>query len=108
MKFSRINFKIPCFSKRTALFTIFLITLSLTANAQTKSIRKSPPLKEASPASAGMSTERLARIDVMCEKAVLEGDIPGVVALIARKGKIVYWKAFGMADNQIIEEQGTF
>jgi hypothetical protein len=35
----------------------------------------------------------------MFMKAVSEGDIPGVAALIARDGKIVYYKAFGMADN---------
>jgi len=46
-----------------------------------------------------MSAERLARIDTMCESAVAEGTIPGVVALVARRGKIVYHKAFGMADQ---------
>ena len=79
---------------------MLLIALSLTANAQTKSIKNSPLLKDASPESVGMSTDRLARIDAMCEKAVLDGDIPGVVALVARKGKIVFLKAFGMADNE--------
>ena len=83
-----------------SFFTIFLITLCFTANSQTKSIKNSPLLSEASLESVGMSTERLARIDVMCEKAVSEGNIPGVVALVARRGKIVYCKAFGMADNQ--------
>ena len=86
--------------KIITLFTMLLIALSLTANAQTKSIKNSPLLKDASPESVGMSTERLARIDAMCEKAVLDGDIPGVVALVARKGKIVFLKAFGMADNE--------
>lgn len=47
-----------------------------------------------------MSTERLTRIDAMLEEAVSAGDIPGVVALVARRGKIVYHKSFGMADNQ--------
>ena len=82
------------------LFTILMFVFSLTASAQTPSIKKSPPLKEAAPESAGMSTERLSRIDKMCEEAVADGDIPGVVAMVARNGKIVYWKAFGMADNE--------
>jgi CubicO group peptidase (beta-lactamase class C family) len=82
------------------LFITFLLALTVTANAQTKSIKKSPPLAEASSISAGMSAERLARIDALCENAVANGDIPGVVALVARNGKIVYWKAFGIADNQ--------
>lgn len=82
-----------------SFFTNVLLVLSITANSQTKSIISSPPLSETSPEKAGMSTERLSRIDAMCEKAVSEGDIPGAVALVTRNGKIIYWKAFGMADN---------
>jgi len=72
---------------------------SLTSFSQTKSIITSPKLTEAPPASVGMSEERLALIDAMCQEAVDESQIPGVVALVARNGKIVYYKAFGMADN---------
>ena len=69
-----------------------LLPLSLSALAQTASIKKSPPLAEASPRSVGMSAERLGRIDELCRKAVADGDIPGVAALVARRGKIVYYK----------------
>lgn len=86
--------------KMKNLLSIFFISLALVAGAQTKSIKKSPQLAERTPASAGMSAERLARIDAMLQQAVAEGNIPGAVALVARNGKIVYYKAFGMADNQ--------
>lgn len=86
--------------KMKLYFLILVVAFRLTATAQTPSIKKSPMLKEAFPTSMGMSAERLSRIDDMCDKAVREGDIPGVVCLVARDGKIVYWKAFGLADNQ--------
>ena len=47
-----------------------------------------------------MSAERLARIDVILNDAIKQNEIPGAVALIAKNGKIVYYKAFGMADNE--------
>jgi CubicO group peptidase (beta-lactamase class C family) len=31
---------------------------------------------------------------------VAKGNLPGIVSLVARNGKIVHWKAFGMAENQ--------
>lgn len=78
-----------------ALFTI----CSLSTFAQTHSVKNSPKLSEAAPESVGMSSERLARIDNMLNNAVADSEIPGAIALVARKGKIVYLKAFGMADN---------
>ncbi len=82
------------------LLYIFAVLLVLGTSAQTKSIKKSAPLTPASPESVGMSSERLARIDRMCSEAIENGEVPGIVALVARNGKIVYHKAFGMADNQ--------
>jgi CubicO group peptidase (beta-lactamase class C family) len=81
------------------LFTILFTIITLTGYAQTKSIKKSPPLAESSPASVGMSSERLSLIDDLLSESVKDGDIPGAVALVARNGKIVYHKSFGMADN---------
>jgi CubicO group peptidase (beta-lactamase class C family) len=81
------------------LYRLLFAFLALSVSAQTKSIKNSPPLTEASPNSQGVSPERLARIDAMLKNAVDRGNIPGVVALIARNGKIVFHNAYGMADN---------
>jgi len=81
------------------LIQILILAYSFTAYSQTKSIQKSDPLIESLPEKTGMSSERLSRIDSICEQAVSNGEIPGAVALIARNGKIVFWKAYGMADN---------
>ncbi len=83
-----------------SLLALVLALPVLTIKAQTRSARVSPALAEAPPASAGVAAERLARIDAMLEKAISDGTIPGAVALVARRGKIVYHKAFGKADNQ--------
>lgn len=85
--------------KIIALF-ILVFLISTTVFSQTKSIKKSPLLTESSPESVGISSERLARIDKMCEEEVANGNLPGMVTLVARNGKIVLWKAYGMADNE--------
>jgi len=86
--------------KHSVICLFALIIGIANINAQTKSIKKSPLLIESMPNSAGISSERLTRIDSMCTKAVKNGNLPGIVALVARNGKIVLWKAYGMADNQ--------
>jgi len=64
-------------------------------------------LTEGTPESAGMSQERLAWIDTMCIRSVENGDVPGMVVLVARHGRIVYNRAFGMADNASGREMKT-
>lgn len=80
----------------TFLFTLFTLAIL----AQTASLNRSPPLVEADAASVGMSKERLGRIDYMCRNAIENDELPGIVALVAREGKIVYHKAFGVSDTQ--------
>ncbi len=53
------------------------------------------------PTEVGMSAERLAKIDKMLSEEVSSGNIPGAVALIARKGKIVLHKAYGTDNGEI-------
>ncbi|MCP4882970.1 MAG: beta-lactamase family protein, partial [Flavobacteriales bacterium] len=81
------------------LIQILFLTVTISAIAQTKSIKNSPALIEATAASAGMSDERLSFIDDAIIESIEKNEIPGAVALVARKGKIVYFKAFGMADK---------
>ncbi|MEE8349594.1 MAG: serine hydrolase domain-containing protein [Acidobacteriota bacterium] len=52
-------------------------------------------LSLASPEEVGMSSLRLARLDQVIQRAIEEEETPGAVALVARKGKVVYRKAFG-------------
>ncbi|MCD4710638.1 MAG: beta-lactamase family protein [Bacteroidales bacterium] len=82
------------------LITYVLVACTVTVNSQTASVRNSPPLTSATPESVGISSERLERIDAMCKETVADGDLPGIVALVARNGKIVFHEAYGMADNK--------
>jgi CubicO group peptidase (beta-lactamase class C family) len=54
---------------------------------------------DASPESVGLSSERLGRIGGAIQQGIDAGRIAGAVSLVARHGKIVYFKAFGMADR---------
>ena len=57
------------------------------------------PLPRATPESVGMSSERLARIGSALRADIDKGRIPGAVVAIARKGKLVYFEAFGYLDK---------
>lgn len=57
------------------------------------------PLPLADPESVGMSTERLERIAGVFQEHVDKGNLPGVIVLVARKGKLVYSEALGFQDK---------
>ncbi|WP_396170268.1 glycoside hydrolase family 3 N-terminal domain-containing protein [Flavobacterium sp.] len=48
-----------------------------------------------SPENVGMNTEKLLEIEKIANKAIDDKIAPGIVVLVARKGKVVYQKAFG-------------
>ncbi|MDD9949911.1 MAG: serine hydrolase [candidate division Zixibacteria bacterium] len=54
----------------------------------------------ATPEEAGVSSERLARIDAALEAYVEEERLPGAALVIGRRGHVVYAKAFGYRDRE--------
>ncbi len=56
------------------------------------------PLPVAKPEQVGLSSQRLERVGQTVKVQIANGRFPGAVVLIARKGKIVYFEAFGQRD----------
>ncbi|RYY57352.1 MAG: class A beta-lactamase-related serine hydrolase [Chitinophagaceae bacterium] len=84
-------------SAKQTLLTFFLgfSTLATCAQKQT--------LTEAKPETAGFSASKLNRIDSMVHSYIDSGFIGGATALVARNGKIVYYKGLG-EDNILTHE----
>ncbi|MEO8038862.1 MAG: serine hydrolase domain-containing protein [Betaproteobacteria bacterium] len=61
-------------------------------------LSRAADLPSASPGEVGFSNERLARIGPALAGEIERGQYPGVVALVARKGKIVYFESIGKLD----------
>ncbi|MDZ7374870.1 MAG: beta-lactamase family protein [candidate division KSB1 bacterium] len=70
-----------------------VMTLLVLAIAGSATAGDPPPVVP--PEAVGMSSERLRRLDALVEEAIANQDIPGAVLLVARKGKVVWRKAYG-------------
>src|SRR6266705_1130527 len=85
---NRSTVAVVCFT----LLPLPLITHQTERRALNESSAK---LTVATPDSVGMSSERLAKIDEAVLASIARKEPPGAVVLVARKGRIVYRKAFG-------------
>jgi CubicO group peptidase (beta-lactamase class C family) len=55
-------------------------------------------LPTSKPEDAGMSAERLARVNQLIDRYIQKGEIAGAVSLVARRGRVVHFEAQGVAD----------
>ena len=55
-------------------------------------------LPTAKPEAVGLSSERLERVSRALRSEIEAGKFPGAVALVARKGHVVYFESFGVRD----------
>src|SRR5579863_6918392 len=72
---------------------------------------QSKVLMEAMPEAGGFSSTRLARLDSGMNEWVKKKWINGSVALVARKGKIVFYKSYGYNDLETkgpLDKKGIF
>ena len=71
------------------IFLFYVLTLPAAAE----------PLPVAEPEAVGMSSQRLERIGQTLRADIDKGRMPGAVVAIARKGKLLYYQAFGFLDK---------
>ena len=61
----------------------------------------SPAVPMAKPEQVGFSAELPQKIHDVVKKHIDAGDTPGVIVLVARNGKVVYWEAQGVVDEKM-------
>ncbi len=74
------------------------ITLHALAAGLAAAAAHAQPLPPATPAASGFSTEGLARLDSFFAREMEAKRVPGAVVAIARDGKLVHFKAYGVQD----------
>ena len=84
------------FVTTTLVLMAFTFMTTQLANAQKPTQPQEAP--SASPAEVGMSAEKLGMVDSAMEELVTQNRIPGGIVMIARHGKIVHHKAYGLMD----------
>jgi CubicO group peptidase (beta-lactamase class C family) len=80
--------------KRSVALVLLLGWILLTTVAWGDAL---PPV---TPEEVGLSSPRLARVTEIVKGEIAKGRYPGAVALVARRGKIAYFEAFGQRDPQ--------
>lgn len=76
------------------LMSLVSVVLVLSAN-----LVWAEPLPSAKPEQVGLSSERLDRIGPALKAEIQKGKFPGAVVLVARKGRVAYFEAFGQRDK---------
>src|SRR4028118_449684 len=82
--------------KKLCCFVTSLIFFSVSLAQGTAAALVIP--KEPSSQAAGMSAERLKRIDLLLKQSIDSGWMNGAVALVIRNGKVAYYGAAGYDD----------
>jgi len=85
--------RITVFSLLATMFFSFII-----GDGRVIAQSAKPGLPTARPEQVGMSAERLARIRTAMQRYVDRGLVPGVVTLVARRGRVVNFDAIGYRD----------
>ena len=91
----------PFLLVRLALVTILAAALaspSLDAQQRRSAVATLAPLPQAAPESVGFSADLPAKMDAAMQDLVDKKHLAGIVSLVARKGKVAQYKAYGVQD----------
>lgn len=91
--------------KRLVALSLAVVVISAQALAQTTPASNGLPT--AKPEEVGMSSERLARIRAAMQRYIDRNEVPGVVTVIARRGKIVHLEALGLRNAETRDAMTT-
>ena len=80
--------------KRTATLAFAITTIFWAALVQAQGLPTAPP------ESVGMSAQRLSHIGEAFRQQIDQGNLPGVVVMVARKGRLVYSDAVGFQNKE--------
>src|SRR2546430_3518124 len=75
------------------------VVLVLSAPLAAAALVWAEPLPSAKPEQVGLASERLDRIGQALRAEIEKGKLPGAIALVARKGRVAYFEAFGSRDK---------
>ncbi len=90
---------------------LFGLILTACGPTQEPTSWQSEPLQPATPSSQGFSEVKIQKIDELFQSNIEQGNIAGATALVARRGKIVYYETTGYNDleNKIpLEKDAIF
>jgi CubicO group peptidase (beta-lactamase class C family) len=87
-------------ARRRFALAVTLLTLLWVRPAAPAEAAREAALAPATPAAVGLSAERLARLDRFLDDEIAAKRKAGAVVLIARHGRIAYFRAYGEADSE--------
>jgi CubicO group peptidase (beta-lactamase class C family) len=79
--------------------SLFMVCLVVASCATAPSGEPLPLPMATSPESVGLSSEQLANIETVTARHIESGTLPGAVMLVARKGRIAWFKTMGYRDR---------
>ena len=79
-------------------YTFRCLSVAILSAAVTVSLFAAGAVPSGKPEDAGFSSERLGRIREAVQRHIKGGNVPGVVTLVARRGRVIHFEAHGFND----------